>query len=130
MVASLETLSLIVEGNELKETFMEDPMLKEMKPYLTKLNIALGLVHGKGQLNSEWIYEVIISPKKQTKNYKVFWPTKQTRIIAKNTAAYAHQKNTKKVLWPDPCLFGRAEILVIFGLHFVRNDDLINSFWI
>ena len=27
----------------------------------------------------------------------------------------------------DPCLFGRAEILVIFGLHFGRNDDLINS---
>ena len=30
----------------------------------------------------------------------------------------------------DPCLFGRAEILVIFGLHFGRNDDLINSFGI
>ena len=28
----------------------------------------------------------------------------------------------------DPFLFGRAEILVIFGLHFGRNDDLINSF--
>ena len=28
----------------------------------------------------------------------------------------------------DPCLFGRAELLVIFGLHFGRNDDLINSF--
>ena len=52
MVASLETLSLIVEGNELKETFMEDPMLKEMKPYLMKLNIALGLVHGKGDFGS------------------------------------------------------------------------------
>ena len=30
----------------------------------------------------------------------------------------------------DPCLFGKAEILVIFGLHFGRNNDLINSFWI
>ena len=30
----------------------------------------------------------------------------------------------------DPCLFGREEILVIFGLHFGRNDDLINWFWI
>ena len=30
----------------------------------------------------------------------------------------------------DPCLFFRAEIRVIFGLHFGRNDDLINSFWI
>ena len=28
----------------------------------------------------------------------------------------------------DTCLFGRAEILVIFGLHFGRNDYLINSF--
>jgi hypothetical protein len=28
----------------------------------------------------------------------------------------------------DPCLFGRAEILVIFAWHFGRNDDLINSF--
>ena len=27
-----------------------------------------------------------------------------------------------------PCLFGRAEILVILGLHFGRNDDLIYSF--
>ena len=49
MVASLETLSLIVEGND-TTAFMEDPILKEMKPYLMKLNHALGLVHGKGQL--------------------------------------------------------------------------------
>ena len=28
----------------------------------------------------------------------------------------------------DPCLFGRAEIFVILGLHFGKNDDLINSF--
>ena len=27
-------------------------------------------------------------------------------------------------------LEGRTEILVIFGRHFGRNDDLINSFWI
>ena len=27
----------------------------------------------------------------------------------------------------EPC-FGRAEILAIFGRHFGRNDDLINSF--
>ena len=30
----------------------------------------------------------------------------------------------------DPCLFDRTEILVIFGLHFGRNNDLINLFWI
>ena len=28
----------------------------------------------------------------------------------------------------DPCLIGRAEILLILGLHFGRKDDLINSF--
>ena len=38
-------------------------------------------------------------------------------------------KNHQKKRY-DPCLFGRAEILVIFDLHFERNDDLINSFWI
>ena len=30
--------------------------------------------HTKGQLNSEWIYEVIISPKIPTKNYRDFCP--------------------------------------------------------
>ena len=29
----------------------------------------------KGQLNSEWIYEVIVSPKMPTKNYQDFCPT-------------------------------------------------------
>ena len=58
----------------------------------------------KGHLNSEWIYEVIISPKMPTKNFKD--------------------------LWPGSLLEGRAEILKIFGLHFGRNDDLINSFLI
>ena len=29
----------------------------------------------KGQLNSEWIYEVIVSPKIPTKNYRDFCPT-------------------------------------------------------
>ena len=32
----------------------------------------------KGQLNSEWIYEVIVSSKMQTKNYKDFCHTKQS----------------------------------------------------
>ena len=31
----------------------------------------------QGQLNSEWIYEVIVSPKTQTKNYNDVCPTKQ-----------------------------------------------------
>ena len=39
---------------------------------------------GKGtnrQLNSEWIYEVIVSPKMQTENCKNFCPAIQTRIV-------------------------------------------------
>ena len=54
----------------------------------------------KGQLNSEWIYEVIVSPKMPTKNLKDFCP--------------------------GSLLEGRAEILTIFGWHFGRNDDHIN----
>ena len=61
------------------------------------------VVH-KGQLNSEWIYEVIISPKMPTKNLKDFCP--------------------------GSLLEGRAEILKIFGWHFGIKDDIINSFWI
>ena len=56
----------------------------------------------KGQLNSERIYEVIVSPKMPTKNLRDFCP--------------------------GSLLEGRAEILQIFGWHFGRNDDLINSF--
>ena len=54
----------------------------------------------KGQLNSEWIYEVIVSPKIPTHNLKDFCP--------------------------GSLLEGRAEILQIFGWHFGRNDNLIN----
>ena len=80
------------------------------------------------QLNSESIYDVIVSPKIQTKNYKDFCLIKQTWIVAKK-AAFTHQKITKTKCY-NLCLFGRAEILVIFGLHFGRNYDLINSFCI
>ena len=58
----------------------------------------------KGQLNSEWIYEVIVSPKMPTKNYRDFCS--------------------------GSLLEGRTEISVIFGWHFGRNDDHINLFWI
>ena len=56
----------------------------------------------QGQFNSERIHEVIISPKMPTKKLKDFCP--------------------------GNLLEGRAEILRIFGWHFGRNDDLINSF--
>ena len=56
----------------------------------------------KGQLNSEWIYKVIVSPKMPTKKFSDF----------------------------GGLLEGRVEIWQTFGWHFWRNDDLINSFWI
>ena len=56
----------------------------------------------KGQLNSELIYEVIVSPKMPTKFFPDFCP--------------------------GSLLDGRAEIWKTFGWHFGRNDyDLINS---
>ena len=75
------------------------------------------------------MYEVIISPKMQTKNYKDFCPNKQTRIIGKKPAYLHSPKNHQKKCY-DPCLFCGAKILVIFGLHCGRKDDLINSFGI
>ena len=50
----------------------------------------------KGQLYSEWSYEVIISPKIPTKIFRDFCPTKQTKIVAEKTE-YTHQKIIKKV---------------------------------
>ena len=58
----------------------------------------------KGQLSSEWIYEVINCSKIPAKNYRDFCL--------------------------GSLLEGRAKISVIFGWDFGRNDDLINSFWI
>ena len=59
----------------------------------------------KGQKISEWIYEVIVSPKIWTKNCKNFCP------VVLHTAQY------------------RAEILTIFGSYFGGNNDFIYSFW-
>ena len=75
----------------------------------------------KGQLNSESIHEVILSPKMQIKNYKDFCPTKQTRIVALFVGDYLVSIGR----FYNPFLFGRAEIFVILGLHFGRNEDLI-----
>ena len=52
----------------------------------------------KGQLNSERIFEVIVSPTMPTKNYKDFCPTKQTRIVAKKNLPTITKKSPKKVL--------------------------------
>ena len=85
------------------------------------------VVH-KGQLCSEWIFDVIVSPKMQTKNCKDFCPTKQTRILALIFGEFL--VSVDSFFGCDSCFLGRAEILVIFGLHFGRNNDLINAFWI
>ena len=63
----------------------------------------------KGQLNFEWIYEVIVSPEMQTKNYKDFCPTKQTRSVAKKSA-YTHQKITKKSATILVCMVGQKSL--------------------
>ena len=52
----------------------------------------------KGQLHLESIYEVIVSSKMQTKNYKDFCPTKQTRIVAKKNCLHSPKNHQKKVL--------------------------------
>jgi hypothetical protein len=62
----------------------------------------------------------------QTKNYKDFCATIQTRIIALFFGDFLVIVGS--FFGYDPCLFGRAEILVILGLHFGRKDALINSF--
>ena len=62
--------------------------------FLTKWLCRLIKTNITGQLNSEWIYEVIVSPKMPAKNYKDFCLTEQIRIIAKETA-YNDQKITK-----------------------------------
>ena len=39
------------------------------------------LTQGKGQLDSEWIYEVIVSPKMPTKNYQDFCPGSLFNVV-------------------------------------------------
>ena len=55
----------------------------------------------------------------QTENYKNFCPTIQAGVV--------ELVSVGSFFGYDPCLFGRAEILVILGLHFGRNNNLINS---
>ena len=80
----------------------------------------------KGQLNSEWIYEVIVFPNANQK-LQGFLPYQTNKDRSQKNCLQLPKNHQKKCY--DSCLYGRAEILVIFGLHFGRNDDLINSFW-
>ena len=66
----------------------------------------------KGQLNSEWIDEVIVSPKMPTKNFKDFCPTKPSRIVALFFGEFL--VSVGSFFGYDHCLVGRAEILDFF----------------
>ena len=80
----------------------------------------------------------------QTKNYNNFYPAKQTRIVLHFFGDFLVSVvsfltmivalfgdflvSVSSFFGYDPCLFGGAENLVILGLLFGRNDNLINSF--
>ena len=68
----------------------------------TDLYLCMKMFNTQDQLNSELIYEVIVSPKMQTKNYMNFCPTKQTRIVA------LFLVSVSSFFDYDSCLFGRA----------------------
>ena len=83
-------------------------------------------VSSKCQLNSERIYEVIVSPKMQNVKLQGFPPYQTNKDCSQKNCQHLPKNHQKKCY--NPYLYGRAEILVIFGLNFGRNDDLINSF--
>ena len=62
----------------------------------------------------------------KTKDYKDFCPTIQKKD--RSTFFGDYLVSVGSFFGYQPCLLGRAEILVMLGLHFGRNDDLINSF--
>ena len=64
----------------------------------------------------------------QNANQKLpgFLPYQTNKDRSQKKTACNHQKSLKKGY--NPCLFGMAEIFVIFGWYFGRNDDLIDSF--
>ena len=82
--------------------FTVDSNIDGKKYFREVKHISRWVLFYKGQLNSEFIYEVIVSFKMLTKNYRDFCP--------------------------GSLLEGSAEISVMFGWDFGRNDDLINPF--
>ena len=60
------------------------------------------------------MYEVIVSPKMQTKNYKDFCPTKQTRMVAKNLPTLT-KKSPKKSAAILVCLVRQKYLVCILG---------------
>ena len=66
-------------------------------------------------------------PKNANLKLQKFLPYQTNKDCSQKTA-YTHQKIAKNVLWSLFVWQGRNAL--IFGLHFGRNDDLIDSFWI
>ena len=78
----------------------------------------------KSQLNSELIYDVMLSKNANQKFYG-FMPYQTNKDHTQTNWLHSPKKNHPKKRY-NPCLFGRAEILTIFGLHFGRSDELKN----
>ena len=77
----------------------------------------------KGQLKSEWIFEVIALPKWKNQKLQGFLPY-QTNKICVVPFFGEFWVSVGSFFWLRS-LFVRAKILVILGLHFGRNDDLM-----
>ena len=93
--ASLAWQAIVISDDLLSAHEMLLQTLTRMPNYQ---NLSNQLPIPKGQLNSEWIYEVIVSPKMPTKKLKDFCP--------------------------GILLEGRAEILQIFGWHFGMTSSI------
>ena len=63
--------------------------------------------------------------KKDEKDEKGVISVFRSSVRSHATHAIGELKNRQEK-WYDLCLFGRAEILVIFGWHFGTKDDLLN----
>ena len=63
-------------------------------------------------------------PKNANLKLQGFLPYQTNKDRSRKNCLRSPKNHHKKCY--NPCLYGKAEILAIFGLHFGRNDDLIN----
>ena len=62
----------------------------------------------KGQLNSEWIYEIIVSPKTPTKNYRDFCPGSLLKIRAEISVIFGWDFGKKQ--WPHKFILNLSDL--------------------
>ena len=67
----------------------------------------------KGQLNSEWIYEVNISPKIQTKNYRYFCPNPIINFQGRNLCNFWLGFWEKR--WPHKFILNLTDLYMVCG---------------